>query len=78
MGAVRDKTAETSLQESARIAQKLARDLRRANSAQEAFDISRDLARVSKQIEEATRAVRESECALREAEEALAAAREAK
>jgi hypothetical protein len=65
MGVVRDKSLETDLQESARLAQQLARELRSANSAKEAFEISRELARVSKEIEEATRAAREYEEALR-------------
>ncbi len=59
MGAVRERSIESELQENVCRAQELARDLRTADSAREAFDISRELAQVSKEIERATRIAEE-------------------
>ena len=55
MEAVRDRAAQSDLQKRALRAQELARDLKRASGAREALDISRELARISKEIEKATR-----------------------
>lgn len=66
MEAVRDRSAQSDLQKNARLAQKLARELRLASNAKVAYDISRELARVSREIAEAARASEEADRDLRD------------
>lgn len=57
----------TNTEKEAELVQQLAKELKTAHSAREAYKISRQLAKVSKDLETASRAVDDSEKAMRAA-----------
>lgn len=61
MDMAQDSSLRDDLEKNARLAQRLARDLRGERNARKAFDISRELAKVSRDLEKATRMADESE-----------------
>jgi hypothetical protein len=55
MSGVSESSATRDIDENVRLAQTLARDLRNTQNARRAFEISQELARVSRELKEATR-----------------------
>ena len=55
MPSVSERSAARDIEENVRLAQKLARDLRNTQNHRRAFEISQQLAKVSRELEEATR-----------------------
>lgn len=61
MNTAHERSLQADLEKNARLARSLARDLRNERNARKAFDISRELAKVSRDLEKATRMADESE-----------------
>jgi hypothetical protein len=55
MPSVSERSSVRDVEENVRLAQKLARELRNAQNHRRAFEISQQLAKVSRELEEATR-----------------------
>ena len=56
MPSVGERPTTRAIDENVRLAQELARDLRNSRNARRSFEISQELAKVSRELKEATRA----------------------